>query len=172
MPRRSTLACAALALTMLAGTVHAQRASVAIGAVVPSGDYSTTAGTGFEIQLQARTEPMFGPIALRIDIGYEHFAGRDSTGANTTFSQSISFLGDFGSRFYWLAGPGYYQKGTPVTIDGHTGTRNFSYFGAQGAVGVNFQVLRWDGFLEAGAVKLFAPGPTIAWVPLRFGIRL
>jgi hypothetical protein len=39
-------------------------------------------------------------------------------------------------------------------------------------VGVNFPVIRWDGFLEIGAAKMFSPGPSLVYVPLRFGIRL
>jgi hypothetical protein len=81
-------------------------------------------------------------------------------------------MDDLGSMFYWAAGPGYYQSSVKTQISGHNVTEQRSYFGAQAALGVNIPVFRWEGFLEVSAAKLFAPGPTIMYVPLRFGMRL
>ena len=60
MSRRGTFTLAAAALFALAGTARAQRASIAVGAATPVGALANTAGTGFDIQLQVRTEPMIG----------------------------------------------------------------------------------------------------------------
>src|ERR1019366_9845110 len=77
MTRRGTLALAATALFAFAGAARAQHASLAVGAAAPIGDFSSSAGAGLDVDLQARTEPMIGPLSLRIDIGYEFFRGKD-----------------------------------------------------------------------------------------------
>jgi hypothetical protein len=172
MTRRGTLVLATFALLLFAGTARAQRASLAVGAAVPVSDYSTTAGTGIDLDFQARTEPMIGPLALRIDIGYDRFPGKGGVDNTTLSSQTVSVLGDFGSMFYWMAGPGYYQSTAKTQISGHNVSDQRQYLGAQAALGVNIPVFRWEGFLEVGGVKLFTPGPGKTYVPLRFGIRL
>lgn len=172
MTTRLALVVSTLALLLSAERVQAQRASVALGAAVPSGDLSKTSSTGFDGQLQFRTEPMIGPLALRIEISYDRLGGRDSS-SNTTFSgQAISIIGDFGSRFYWAAGPGYYQSNHAMEISGHHVIDQRSYLGAQAALGMNIPVFRWQGFLEIAAVKAFSPGPSLVYLPVRFGVRL
>ena len=172
MTSRRALVLSALALLLSAERAHAQRAGVAVGAAVPSGDFSNTSGTGIDAQLQLRTEPMIGPLALRLEISYDHFAGKGGS-ASTTFSgQAISILGDFGTRFYWAAGPGYYQSNHTTQINGHNVVDQRSYLGAQAAVGMNIPVFRWEGFLELAGVRAFTPGRTLIYLPLRFGIRL
>jgi hypothetical protein len=161
-----------IALLSFAGSALAQRASLAAGAVVPAGGLTSTAGTGFDVQFQARTEPMIGPLALRIEIGYDHFAGKGAIANTTITGQGISLIGDFGSRFYWAAGPGYYESTGKTQILGHNVVDQRTYLGAQAALGMNIPVFRWQGFLEVSAVKAFQPGPTIVFVPLRFGMRL
>ena len=172
MTRRGTLAMSTFALFLTAASAGAQRASVAVGAVVPVGDYATTAGLGIDLDLQARTEPMIGPIALRLDITYDRFASNGGVSGTTFSSQSISFLGDIGTSFYWVAGPGYYQSSSVVSIAGHNLPDERKYLGAQVGLGMNIPVFRWEGFLEVAGVKLFTPGPSKIYVPLRFGIRL
>lgn len=172
MTRRGTFLLAAVALCALAGTARAQRASLAAGAALPVGDLSNSAGNGLDVQLQARTEPILGPLSLRIDIGYDFLSGKGAISSTTISGQSVSLMGDLGSIFYWTVGPGYYQSTVKTQISGHNVTEQRTYFGAQGAVGVNIPVFRWEGFLEVSTAKLFAPGPTIMYVPLRFGMRL
>jgi hypothetical protein len=172
MTLRRTIVLSALACLLSAERAHAQRASIAVGAAVPAGDFSNTAGTGIDAQFQVRTEPMIGPLALRIEIGYDRFAGKGAS-ASTTFSgQAISILCDFGTVFYWAAGPGYYQSNHQTTIEGHNVVDQRSYLGAQAAVGMNIPVFRWQGFLEVSGVKAFTPGASLIYLPLRFGIRL
>ena len=110
MTRRGTLALATIALLLSGRTASAQRASLALGAAEPVGDYSNSAGTGIDIALQIRTEPMIGPLALRLEIGYDHFAGKGATSNTTVSSQAVSVLGDLSPMFYWTAGPGYYES--------------------------------------------------------------
>lgn len=172
MTQRATFAIATFALILISNSAGAQRASLAAGVAMPAGDLSSTAGTGFDIELQARTQPMFGGFALRIDISYDHFAAKGGVDATTISGQAISLLGDLGSSFYWIAGPGYYQSTDKSQIAGHNVNDQRSYFGAQAALGVNIPVFRWEGFLEASAVRMFTPGQVKMYVPLRFGIRL
>ena len=172
MTRPRTFVFATLALFALAGNASAQRASIAVGAATPVGDLADGAGTGLDAQLQIRTEPMIGPLSLRLDIGYTHLAAKGAGQATTISSQDISIIGDAGSMLYWTAGLGYYQKSQTVNVFGHTANESRQYLGAQASAGVNFPVLRWEGFLEVSGVKLFSPGPTIIYVPVRFGIRL
>lgn len=163
---------ALFALFAMAGQARAQGASLAVGVASPVGDYASAAGSGLDAMLQIRTDPMFGPLALRIDIGYDRFPGKGTNGATTMSAETVSLVGDFGSMFYWVAGPGYYQSSVKTQILGHNATEQQSYLGVQAAFGVNIPLFRWQGFLEVSAVKLFQPGPTIAYVPLRFGVRL
>jgi hypothetical protein len=172
MTRRATLALATFALMLCAGTAHARQASLAVGAATPVGDFTKSAGAGIDVALQFRTDPMLGPVRLRIEIGYDHFAGKNAVENTSLSSQAVSFTGDFGSVFYWAAGPGYYQSTSKGTILGHQITNQFDYFGAQAALGMNIPLFRWQGFLEASAVKLFQPGPSIIYVPVRFGVHL
>jgi hypothetical protein len=172
MSARRSLALATIALFASAATAGAQGASLAVGAAVPAGDLANTAGTGIDIQLQVRTEPMIGPLSLRIEIGYDRFAGKGAS-ASTTFSgQAVSIMGDFGSLFYWAAGPGYYQSSQTTQISGHNVVDQRSYLGAQAALGMNIPVFRWQGFLEVAGVKAFTPGVSLVYLPLRFGVRL
>src|SRR5271170_7679446 len=100
MTRRTPQALAALALVVLclsAGTVHAQQgASLAVGAAMPEGDLASTATTGFDIQLQVRTEPLFGSFGLRIDIGYDRLSGKNGTASTTISAQSVGVADNFG----------------------------------------------------------------------------
>jgi hypothetical protein len=175
MTRGITFEMATFALFLMsgsAGRAGAQRASIALGAAVPVSDYANIAGLGIDLDLQARTEPMIGPIALRLDITYDRFASNGGVSGTTFSTQSISFLGDIGTRFYWVAGPGYYQSSSVMSIAGHNLPDERKYMGAQLGFGMNIPVIRWEGFLEVAGVKLFAPGPSKMYVPLRFGIRL
>lgn len=172
MIRRATFALVTTAFFALAGSARAQGASLAVGAALPVGDLATTAGIGWDVNLQARTEPMIGPLPLRIDITFEFLPGKGAISSTTLSGQSVSLLGDAGSMFYWVVGPGYYQSTVKTQIAGHNVTEERNFLGAQAALGVNIPVFRWEGFLEVSATKLFAPGPTIMYVPLRFGMRL
>jgi hypothetical protein len=172
MTRRGTLALASSALILLAGTAHAQRSTLALGVASPVGDFANSAGPGIDIAFQVRTDPMIGPIRLRIEIGYDHFAGKGGLDNTALSAEAVSFTGDFGSIFYWAAGPGYYQTTSKGTIQGHAITDQFEYFGTQAALGMNIPVFRFEGFLEVSAVKLYQPGPSIIYVPVRFGVRL
>lgn len=172
MTRRRALVLPALAFLLSAEIVHAQGASVAVGAATPVADFANGASVGLDAQLQVRTEPMIGPLALRIEISYDHFSGKGGA-AGTTFSgQAVSLIGDFNATFYWSAGPGYYQSNHPTTINGHTAVEQLNYLGVQAAIGANFPVYRWKGFLEVEGVRPFRGGTTIIFVPVRFGIRL
>lgn len=172
MTRRGTVTLAAAALFTLAGTARAQRASLAVGASTPVGDMANTAGTGFDIQLQVRTEPMIGPLPLRIDIGYAWLTGKGTSSSTTISAQSVSVMGDFGTRFYWIAGPGFYQSTQTINVSGHNASDQRDYLGAQVALGMDIPVFRWTGFFEVEGVRLFSPRPTPMYVPVRFGIRL
>ena len=172
MTRRRTVLLMAVAWCALAGTARAQRASLAVGVAMPVGDLSNSAGNGLDVQLQVRTEPILGPLPLRIDIGYDFLSGRGALSSTTLSAQSVSLMDDVGSMFYWSVGPGYYQSSVKTQISGHNVTDQRNYFGTQATVGVNIPVFRWEGFLEVSAAKLFSPGPTIMYVPLRFGMRL
>ncbi len=164
MIRRSAvavaIAIASCAVLLISGTASAQRASIAVGAAVPVGDFTNAAGTGYDIQLQARTEPMIGPLSLRLDVGFDGFSGKGTVSKLTVSAQSISIMGDFSPMFYWVAGPGFYQ------MPGR------QYLGAQVALGMNIPVFRWEGFLEVSGVRFFSPRPITSYVPVRFGIRL
>ena len=172
MTRRGMLTLASAALIALSGTARAQRASLAIGAANPVGDLANTAGTGPEIQLQVRTQPMIGALPLRIDIGYAWLGAKGGSRSTSISAQSVSLMGDIGTRFYWIAGPGFYQSDATVNIAGHNASDQRDYFGAQAALGMDIPVFRWTGFLEIAAVRFFSPRPTPMYVPLRFGVRL
>jgi hypothetical protein len=172
MTRRGTLTLASAALFALAGTARAQRASLAVGAATPVGDLANTAGTGLDIQFQVRTEPMIGALPLRIDIGYDWLSGKGAARSTSISAQSVSLMGDLGPRFYWVAGPGFYQSNATVNIAGHNASDQRDYFGAQVALGMDIPVFRWTGFLEVEGVRFFSPRPTPMYVPVRFGIRL
>jgi hypothetical protein len=172
MTRRFTFALAASALVLSSAGAHAQSASLALGEAIPVGDFVNSAGAGIDVALQVRTEPMIGPLRLRIEIGYDHFAGKGAVNNTSLSSQAVSLTGDFGSLFYWAAGPGYYQTTSKGTILGHEVTNQLQYFGTQAALGMNIPLFRWEGFLEASAVKLFRPGASIIYVPVRVGVRL
>lgn len=172
MFRRGSVALATIALLACAGSAGAQRASLAVGVASPVGDFASSASSGFDVAFQVRTEPIIGPLPLRIELGYDFFSGKNGTASTAVAAQGISVLGDLGSVFYWAAGPGYYESTVKTQILGHNVTEQRSFLGAQAAVGANFPVFRLDWFVEVGAMKLFSPNPTISYVPLRFGIRL
>ena len=172
MTRRITLMFPAVALFMIAGTAGAQRASLAVGAVNPVGDLANTAGLGWEIQLQVRTEPIVGPLPLRIDIGYDFLSGKNGSRQATISGEAIGLMNDFGGHFYWVAGPGHYTATNTITVAGHNAAGQQDYLGVELALGANIPVFRWDGFLELATVRMFSPHPTPMYVPLRFGIRL
>ncbi len=172
MTRRATLTLSAIALLSVAGTARAQRASLAIGALSPVGDLASTAGPGWDVQFQVRTQPIVGPLPLRIDLGYDFMAGKNGSHSTTISAESIGVMNDFGQLFYWVAGPGHYSATNTIVIDGHNAAGQQDYLGVELAVGMNIPVFRWDGFLEVATVRLFSPRPTPMYVPLRFGIRL
>lgn len=172
MTRPGALALATLAFLVTGTAARAQSASLAVGAAVPAGGMTSSAGTGIDIALQVRTEPLIGPLPLRIEIGYDHFAGKGAIATTTISAEAVSLTGDLGERCYWFAGPGYYQSNHTTQIAGHNVNDQRSYLGAQAGLGVNIPVFRWQGYLEAGGVKLFTPGSSLVYVPLRFGIHL
>ncbi len=171
MNRRISLASVTVALMLFAGAARAQGtpgASLAVGAAIPMGDFANTAGSGLDISFQVRTDPILGPLALRIDIGYDHFAGKAGVSGSTITTQALSFVGDLGPLFYIAAGPGYYQSQVKTTIGTHDVTESLQRFGAQAAIGMNFPVYRWRGFVEVAGVK----SSNATFAPLRFGVRL
>ena len=174
MTRRGTLAIATFALLLSAGTARAQGSgfSLAVGAALPMGALSSSAGTGLEIAGLIRTDPMIGPLALRIEIGYDHFASKGGNGGTTISTEAVSLVNDFNSTFYWAAGAGYYQSQIKTSISGHNVTEQQQFLGVQAALGMNYPLFRWTGFVEVDGTRLFAPGLSIAYVPLRVGIRL
>ena len=172
MTAREMIARTTIALFLFTGAASAQRASLAVGAATPVGNLSNTAGSGLDVDFQVRTEPMLGPLSLRLDLGYDLLPGKGAFASTALSAQSVSLVGDLGSAFYWIAGPGYYQATVKTQLSGHNVTEQRNYLGAQAALGVNVPLFRWEGFLELSGVKLFAPGPAIAYVPVRFGIRL
>ena len=175
MTRRATLAISTFALILMSQNASAQGsqgASLAAGAAIPVADLANTAGTGYDINFQVRTQPMIGSLAIRIDISYDHLAGKAGIDNTTISAQTLGLVGDISSRFYWTAGAGRYQSTDVTQVAGHNVNDQRSYFGAQAALGVNIPVFRWQGFLEASAVRLFTPGEIKMYVPLRFGIRL
>jgi len=159
MTRRGTLPLATIAFLLLAGTAHAQRASIAVGAAMPVGDFSNSATTGFDVQLQFRTEPLYQALALRIDIGYDRLSGKDATASTTISTESVSVIGDLGSIFYAMVGPGSYQANQTTQISGHNVNDQRQYLGAQAALGMNIPVFRWEGFLEVAGVNSSRPAP-------------
>lgn len=172
MTRRRALVLSTLAFVLSAELVHAQGLSVAAGVATPAADFANGAGPGLDAQLQLRTDPLIGRFALRIEISYDHFPGKDGLSGTTFSGQAISLIDDFGGIFYWFAGPGYYQSNHPTSISGHTALEEFNYLGVQAGVGAKFPVLRWNGFVEAEGVRVFTPGTNRIFVPVRFGIRL
>ncbi len=172
MIRRSSIALLGVAIVFAANGARAQGTSLSVGAAIPSGDLSKTAGTGIEVSFQVRTDPMIGPLALRIDVTYARFPGTNGASILNFSSQSIGVAGDFGSMFYWTAGPGYYQSNTKQQLLGHTVVDQRSYLAVQGAVGMNIRIIRWNAFLEAGAAKMLGTAENRIYMPVRFGFRL
>jgi hypothetical protein len=163
------------ALMLFAGGARAQGtpgASLAVGAAIPTGDFANTASSGLDIALQIRTDRVLGPLALRIDLGYDHFAGKAGVSGSTITTQAINFIGDLGPMFYIAAGPGFYQSQVKTMILTHDVTESRQVFGGQAAIGMNFPVYRWRGFVEVAGVKLFSSNPGAEYVPVRFGVRL
>jgi hypothetical protein len=175
MTRHGTFALATVALLFHSSSARAQEqgASIAVGVVAPASGFTNSASTGYDIAFQIRTDPIIGPLALRIDIGYDRFPGKGAISYTTQMAgPALSLVGDFGSRFYWAAGPGYYQSQVKTQLLGHDVRLQSSYLGAQAAVGVSFRVFRWDSYVEASAVRYLRGGVNTAWVPIRFGVRL
>ena len=175
MIRYGTFALATAALLFHSSPARAQEqgAAIAVGVASPASGFTNSASTGYDIAFQIRTEPLFGPLALRIDIGYDRFPGKGAIGYTTQMAgPALSLVGDFGSRFYWAAGPGYYQSQVQTQLLGHNVKLQSSYVGAQAAVGVNFRIFSWDTYVEVSAVRDLQKGINTAWVPVRFGVRL
>lgn len=175
MTRRATLALATFVLVLMsrsASAQGAQGASLAAGAAIPVADLANTAGTGYDINFQVRTQPVLGALAIRIDIAYDHLAGKAGVDNTTISAQTLGLVGDIGNSFYWTVGAGRYQSTDITQVAGHNVNDQRSYFGAQAALGANIPVFRWQGFVEASAVRLFTPGEIKMYVPIRFGIRL
>ena len=117
---------------------------------------------------------MIGPLPLRIEIAYEPLRRQGRDRQHDALGPVRQPAGGRRLRcsIGW-SGPGYYQSTVKTQIAGHNvNGRARRILGAQAALGVNIPVFRWQGYLEVGGVKLFAPGPTIMYVPLRFGMRL
>jgi hypothetical protein len=172
MTRRIALTLSAAALAALTSTAGAQRASLAVGAANPVGDLSNTAKSGFDIQFQARTPPMIGPLSIQLALGYDVLGGVGTSKSTTIFAQSASLEGDFLPWLYWVAGPGFYESTQTINILGHNALLQQDYLGAQIMLGAEFPVIRWRGFVETGVVRFFSPHPTPMYIPIRFGMRL
>jgi hypothetical protein len=145
---------------------------LAVGVAVPSGGLTNTAGTGYDIAFQVRTEPIFGPVAIRIDVALNHFPGINGTSYTQMYGQNIGLIGDIGPNFYWSVAPGYYQLSTRTEVLGNATTEMINHFGGEAAIGVTFPTFGWRSYVEASASKLFVGGPSTIWFPLRFGVRL
>ena len=172
MIRRGHAAPALFALILAASSAHAQGASFAAGVATAAGDLANTAGAGYDLDLQVRTDRMLGPLGLRIDATYSHLSGKGGASSIQFSSQTVGLVSDFGGMFFWTAGPGYYQSNSKSQLFGHTIVDQRSYLGAQFAVGMNVKLFRWDTFVELGAVKLFGGAANNLYLPLRFGFRL
>lgn len=174
MTRRVMFTLAAASLFAVTASGRAQTASLAIGAANPIGDMSSTAKTGFDVQFQARTPPMIGPLSIQLALGYDWLGGVGTSKSTTIAVQTISLEGDFLPNLYWVAGPGFYESTRTINVSGHNALDQRSYLGVQAMLGGEFPLpmIRWHGFLESGVVRLFSPAPTPMYVPIRFGLRL
>ena len=160
----------ALAILVAAPCAGAQGLSLSVGAAAPGADLSKTGGAGIDAQFGLLTDPRIGPFALRIDIGYDHLSGKNGITATDLSSQTIGLQLPIGTDNYVSAAPGLYQSGVKTQIAGHNVIEQSSYFSAQLLVGRSFDLWRWRGRVEFGAVRLFSPGRTLLLFPLRMGV--
>ena len=163
-----------IALVATAPAAGAQSASVAAGASVPMGDFAGAANAGFGFALLSRTDISVGPFDLRVDFAFDRFGGKGTIARYQYTSFAVNLIKDAGTGVYWLGGIGLYnaQDQAGAQIAGRAGNANHSHVGAQAGLGVNFTLFGRGAFVEADAVKLFAPGPGITWIPFRLGIRI
>jgi hypothetical protein len=142
--------------------------------VSPVGSFSNAATPGYDIALIAQTGPVIGPLGARVDIAIDHMDGKGPVSGYYYTSYALNLTQRFQGQFYWLGGLGFYsgQDHLTATIGGHGAISYHGALGAQAGAGMLFPLFRWQGFVEVEGVRMFAPGPTVAWVPTRFGIRI
>jgi hypothetical protein len=154
--------------------VQAQGTYISGGAVSPVGSFATAAAPGYDIAFLAQTGPVIGRTGLRIDIAIDHMDGKGAVSGYYYTSYALSFTRNFLGQFYGLGGVGVYnaQDHLAATIDGHGAISYHSALAAQAGIGMYIPIFRWQAFIELDGVRMFAPGPTIAWMPGRLGIRI
>ena len=165
---------AVLVLVLIVPALRAsqpQSNSLSAGASFPTGDFSSQAFTGFGFALLSETGVSVGSLDIRGDITFDRFGGRLAGSRYQYQSFGLSLIKEASAGVYWLAGWSLYQASDQATVNGKTGTLNHNNGGLKAGLGVNFALFHRAVFIEGNYIKLLAPNPAPAWIPLRFGVR-
>ena len=202
MTRLVSLALAAGTITA-AALPHAARAQyapgnpfsfgVSGGLSAPTSTLSNDVNAGYSVAGLVEYRPVPGPLSLRLEVGYDRFAYKDSYqnyvaqlaganySANTHFIRGnanlVFRLPNFGGvRPYLTGGVGVYNNsdGSTVSYAGYTQSYNGSSttkFGVNGGVGVDVPLSGITVFGEVRAHGVQTDYTPITYVPITVGIR-
>lgn len=172
-----------IALPVMASAQESTRPvsfGVSGGLSLPVGD----TGDGLDAGFNVTGHLMFKPASLtnlgfRLDAAFDRFGYKASDNANfRSISGSANAVYSFPQsspgviRPYVIGGVGMYNLKTTADAGGiNFGSESVTKVGAQGGVGINFQLSGFTTFLEAKYVNIFTEGSSTSFIPVTFGIR-
>jgi hypothetical protein len=190
-----TLAAAALPQAARAQLSAGNPLSVGLsgGLAAPTSPLSNNVNSGYSVAGMLDVRPAAGPLSLRVEVGYDRFAYKDSYQtylarlaggsyeANTHYIRGnanlVYRLGSFsGLRPYVTGGVGVYNNanGESLNLNGATTTYNSgstTKFGVNGGIGVDVPLSGITVFGEVRAHGVQTDGTPLTYVPVTVGIR-
>lgn len=163
------------------------------GLTVPTGNLGNDLNSGYSVSGLVDLQPAPGPLALRLEVGYDRFAYKDSyqsflaQAAGGSYSSNTHYLRGTanliyrlpnmsGIRPYVTGGVGVYNNsdGTTLQYGGNTTTFNSSSttkFGVNGGVGIELPLAGITPFLEVRAHGVQTDYTPVTYVPITVGFR-
>lgn len=186
--KRSMMAVAALAVTVVASTAQAQVArpitfGVSASATMPTGDMGDMFNTGFGITGLADMKTHL-PVNFRGELSYNRLGAKDMPtgldGHARIFAGIVNAVLPIstsgGIQPYVLGGPGVYSLKTVVSDGDAELSTSKTALGLNGGLGLNFHLGTFSTFAEARYNHVFSKDDDKGFVnssmiPLSFGIR-
>lgn len=140
------------------------------GASIPTGDLSSVANTGWNLNGHVGLAAPTLPVSFRGDVGYNNWGAKNGGSLhmwNLTGNAVLTIPNPTGVSPYIIGGLGAYKPG--FSYQGVSSSSSWD-FGFNAGAGVNLPLSGFDTFIEAKYVRVNTNGGSSQFVPITFGV--
>jgi len=146
---------------------------VAAGAALPMSDLSDVTNTGWNVTGTVGFNPAMIPLGIRVDVAYNSFGIKSSTGISGNFhftsvtGNLVYSVPSTGVSPYLIGGAGLYNAAADIP-GFFAGSAN--KFGWNIGGGIKMPLSGFDTFLEARYNQIQGNGGSVKFIPITFGV--